>query len=96
MSARADIFKVQMEALGLGERPQSLIDGDLVDGAGDPITLVDPYTEDPLTTYTDAGSALATAACAAAQAAQIGWAALSGGRAGASHAGHCPRGDGPY
>jgi aldehyde dehydrogenase (NAD+) len=78
MSARADIFKVQMEALGLGERPQSLIDGDLVDGAGDPITLVDPYTEDPLTTYTDAGSALATAACAAAQAAQIGWAALSG------------------
>jgi aldehyde dehydrogenase (NAD+) len=78
MSARADIFKVQMEALGLGERPQSLIDGDLVDGAGDPITLVDPYTEDPLTTSTDAGSALATAACAAAQAAQIGWAALSG------------------
>lgn len=78
MKARLDIFATQMAALGLGASPQSLINGALVDGVGDPIELVDPYTEQLLTTYQDAGSELAVAACHAAQSAQIGWAAMSG------------------
>lgn len=78
MTERTKTFATQMAALGLGPHPQSLINGALVDGQGDAITLIDPYTEHPLTTYNDTGVAGANAACAAAQAAQSGWAALSG------------------
>ena len=78
MSTRIDVFTVQMAALGLGSKPQSLIGGALVDGTGDTITLVDPYTEQPLVAYRDAGADLAIAACVAARAAQTDWAALSG------------------
>ena len=72
------MFSAQMAALGLGSQPQSLINGVLMDGTGDTITLVDPYTEQPLVAYPDAGAELANAACVAAQTAQTQWAALSG------------------
>lgn len=78
MTTRTEIFTAQMSALGLGSQPQSLINGELVDGKGDTITLVDPYTAQPLVAYPDAGAELATEACAAAQVAQKQWAALSG------------------
>ncbi len=78
MTSRNEMFTDQMAALGLGSRPQSLINGVLVDGTGDTITLVDPFTEQPLVAYSDAGADLAIAACEAAQAAQTEWAALSG------------------
>lgn len=78
MTSRTEIFEAQMTALGLGSKPQSLVAGALVAGAGAPITLVDPYTEQTLTTYADAGAELAVAACRAAQEAQIEWAAMSG------------------
>lgn len=78
MTTRTEIFMAQMSALGLGAKPQSLINGALVDGTGDTITLVDPYTEQPLVAYPDAGAALAVEACVAAQAAQTHWAAFSG------------------
>jgi len=70
MTARTDIFTSQMAALGLGAKPQSLINGASVDGSGDTITLVDPFTEQTLVSYADAGAQLAIEACAAAQAAQ--------------------------
>lgn len=78
MTPRTDVFTAQMAALGLGSRPQSLINGALVDGTGDTITLIDPYTEQPLAAYPDAGAELAIEACVAAKAAQTQWAALSG------------------
>ncbi|MEP1518925.1 aldehyde dehydrogenase family protein [Ascidiaceihabitans sp.] len=78
MTARTDVFAAQMAALGLGTRPQSLINGELVDGTGDAITLIDPYTEQNLSQYPDAGAALAKEACLAAQAAQVEWVTMSG------------------
>ncbi|MEO9825068.1 MAG: aldehyde dehydrogenase family protein [Paracoccaceae bacterium] len=78
MTTRNDILTAHMAALGLGSKPQSLINGALVDGTGDMITLVDPYTEQPLVAYPDAGADLAIEACVAALAAQTQWAALSG------------------
>lgn len=78
MTARKDVFTAQMAALGLGAKPQSLINGALMDGTGATITLVDPYTEEQLVTYPDAGADLAVEACLAAQAAQVRWAAMSG------------------
>lgn len=78
MTTRIEVFTAQMAALGLGSKPQSLINGVLVDGTGDTITLVDPYTEQPLVAYPDAGADLAVEACVAAKAAQAQWAALSG------------------
>ena len=71
---RTDIFHETMAALGLSDRVQSLIGGALHDGQGDLVTLVDPYTEEALTTYADAGAGLASRACEAAAAAQRDWA----------------------
>jgi len=71
---RSEIFTETMAALGLGDRVQSLIGGALMDGQGDTITLVDPFTEEALTSYADAGAALAARACDAAAAAQRDWA----------------------
>ena len=78
MNSRIDLLKAQMKAIGLGSKPQSLIDGVLVDGAGAMITLIDPFTEQPLVTYQDAAAELAIEACKVAQAAQSRWATLSG------------------
>jgi len=74
MSERLSILHAAMVEVGLGTVPQSLVNGELVDGSGADITLVDPYTEQPLFTYADADAALASEACAAAKAAQTGWA----------------------
>lgn len=74
MSDRKQKLLKAMAALGLGAQPQSWIDGALVDGTGDAITLVDPYTEEELFSYPDAGAPLAIAACEASQRAQRGWA----------------------
>jgi aldehyde dehydrogenase (NAD+) len=71
---RKDIFAETMAALGLNDRVQSLIGGRLQDGQGDTITLVDPYTEEDLATYADAGADLAGRACDAAATAQRDWA----------------------
>jgi aldehyde dehydrogenase (NAD+) len=62
-----------MAALGLGTQPQSLINATLMEGVGAAITLVDPFTEEELLSYPDAGEALADRACAAAQTAQRAW-----------------------
>ena len=71
---RSDIFRETMAALGLNDRVQSLIGGRLQDGQGDTIPLVDPYSEEVLTTYRDAGADLAMQACEAGARAQRDWA----------------------
>jgi aldehyde dehydrogenase (NAD+) len=74
MSDRKLTLLNAMAELGLGERPQSIINGALVDGGGAEISLIDPFTEDVLFSYPDADAALAIAACQAAQDAQPEWA----------------------
>lgn len=74
MSERKRIFADDLSALGLGPRPQSLIGGNLMEGAGETISLVDPFTEEVLTDYADAGAELAEKACLAANDAQRHWA----------------------
>lgn len=74
MTQRLDTLHRAMAELGLGAQPQSLINGALCAGEGADITLTDPYTEEVLCTYPDAGATLAAQACAAAQAAQPDWA----------------------
>lgn len=73
MSERKRIFADVMAALGLGSRAQSLIGGELMDGEGETISLIDPFTEDALTDYPDAGADLAGKACQAARNAQRDW-----------------------
>lgn len=74
MSERSKTLHAAMATVGLGSRPQSLIDGSLCDGTGANITLVDPFTEQSLFSYPDAGATLARQACDAALTAQVGWA----------------------
>jgi len=74
MSERKLTLQKAMLSLGLNSTVQSVIDGSLVDGHGDIITLIDPFTEETLGTYSDAGSSLVNRACEAAQAAQSTWA----------------------
>lgn len=74
MSDRLKTLQAAMTAVGLGKLPQSLIDGALCDGGGAEVTLVDPFTEQPLFSYTDADEVLARKACDAASTAQKGWA----------------------
>ncbi len=74
MSERRKVLADDLAALGLGQQPQSLIGGDLVDGAGETISLVDPFTEEVLTDYADADAACAEKACLAASDAQCRWA----------------------
>lgn len=74
MSDRKQLLLNAMAELGLGDRPQSIINGALVDGAGAEIPLIDPFAEEELFAYPDADGALATAACQAAQDAQPEWA----------------------
>lgn len=74
MSERLTTLLSAMRAVGLKDRPQSLINGALQDGTGAQITLVDPFTEQDLFHYCDADAELARAACEAAQTAQVGWA----------------------
>ncbi|WP_417243771.1 aldehyde dehydrogenase family protein [Celeribacter sp.] len=74
MTDRTDILRRAMASLELGGRPQSLINGVLVDGAGVPIDLVDPFTGRVLMSYPDADAPLADLACEVAQTAQTAWA----------------------
>jgi acyl-CoA reductase-like NAD-dependent aldehyde dehydrogenase len=74
MSDRKQKLLDAMAALGLGTQPQSLINGVLTEGTGADVQLVDPFTEEVLLTYPDAGETLANLACDAAQNAQVGWA----------------------
>ncbi|MBU2866422.1 aldehyde dehydrogenase family protein [Pacificibacter marinus] len=74
MSDRINILQAAMKSVGLGGGPQSLVAGELCDGTGAEITLIDPYTEQVLARYKDADMALSQAACTAAKTAQIGWA----------------------
>ena len=73
MSDRSTLFRKLMAALGLSDRPQSLIGGALRDGSGERIVLEDPYARIVLADYADCGSDLADAACAHAQDAQVRW-----------------------
>jgi len=61
-----------MSAVGLNRSVQSLINGQLVNGKGADVQLVDPYTKEILCTYQDADASLAGGACIAAQAVQSG------------------------
>lgn len=70
---RATLFRELMAELNLGPAPQSLIAGALHSGTGADIPLIDPFTEEELTNYPDAGAALASLACEAASAAQRLW-----------------------
>jgi len=74
MSKRTEKLHKAMAAVGLNSTVQSLINGQLVNGKGADITLVDPYTEETLCTYADADTHLATQACTAASVAQPNWA----------------------
>ena len=73
MRDRKQLLIDTMKTLGLTEKPQSLIGGALLSGDGNPINLVDPYTEESLAQYADAGEALAEQACNHATQAQIDW-----------------------
>ena len=73
MTTRQKTFAELMSTLKLGDQPQSLVSGELVRGAGDIVTLVDPFTEQVLTEYPDAGADIAKLACVAAQTAQRHW-----------------------
>ncbi|SEK39610.1 aldehyde dehydrogenase family protein [Pacificibacter marinus] len=74
MTDRKQKLLEAMAVVGLGTHPQSLINGELVDGTGSEVQLVDPFTEEVLFTYADAGNALAANACDAARQAQTAWA----------------------
>ncbi|GGK26223.1 aldehyde dehydrogenase family protein [Salinarimonas ramus] len=69
---RADIL-----ARHWGEPIGSLVDGAVVPGAGEAITLVCPATEEPLATYADAGAEIADRAHAAAERGGAAWRALT-------------------
>jgi acyl-CoA reductase-like NAD-dependent aldehyde dehydrogenase len=62
-----------MHDLALGDHPESLINGTLRDGQGSSIVLVDPYTRQQLTEYSDSDESLANDACNAASDAQKIW-----------------------
>jgi len=73
-SKRKDVLQKAMSTVGLNSSVQSLINGNLVDGKGADVRLVDPYTEETLCIYSDADVTLAEQACYAAQVAQASWA----------------------
>ncbi len=74
MSERLCKLQQAMLSVGLNEHPQSLINGELTDGPGADVSLIDPFTEEVLFTYADADTDLAKLACDAASATQPGWA----------------------
>ncbi|THH35127.1 aldehyde dehydrogenase family protein [Aliishimia ponticola] len=75
MSDRKDLLRRLMRDLGLGETVQSLVAGQLRDGAGGAVLLEDPYAQIELARYADCGAALSAEACEAAAAAQKEWVA---------------------
>ena len=75
MSERKDLLLSLMSDLGLGKTVQSLVGGQLRDGAGDAVVLEDPYAQTELSRYADCGAALAAEACDFSAAVQKDWAA---------------------
>ena len=73
MSERHVLFERLMGELGLGTDVRSLVGGELIEGEGEPVELIDPYTDAELVSYRDGGAALAEAACEAAVLAQRRW-----------------------
>jgi len=73
MPDRASLLTEQLNTLGLNSSPQSLVNGELIAGIGDEISLFDPYTEQQLCCYRDAGASIAQQACEAAHQAQKIW-----------------------
>lgn len=73
--AAKDTLRRGLDAL-LGGRAGSLVDGELVDGAGARVALTDPATGATLLDYAAADDALVAAACAGAARAQRTWMAL--------------------
>lgn len=74
MSDRKRKLNAAMQAVGLNGHPQNLINGDLVDGQGKDVILIDPFTQADIFSYQDAGEAISNRACDTAQSAQIEWA----------------------
>lgn len=60
-----------------GWQVASLVGGELVEGRGEAVTLVDPATEEPILSYRDAGEAVARQALEAAQDGGQAWRVLS-------------------
>lgn len=73
MHKRQSLFHELMSTLGLGLHPQSFINGVLIDGEGDEIYLIDPFTSKTLTSYRDSAEPIAIKACNAASIAQRSW-----------------------
>jgi len=73
MTERGALLEQLLDELGLGKRPCSFVGGELVEGDGETISLIDSYTNGELARYADAGLPLANAACDAAVHAQIHW-----------------------
>lgn len=73
MINRDELLKNAMGSVGLGDKPQSLVGGKLVDGSGGNITLVDPFTEKPLFSYADCDAPLTNQACNASKESQRIW-----------------------
>lgn len=66
-------FSDLMLAVGLNEIPTSYINGELIVGEGEDITLTDPYTSLVIARYKDCGEELANQACQLACEAQKVW-----------------------
>ena len=73
MIDRRNLFMELMSSIGLNPKIENYINGKLVPGIGQTITLIDPYTTDELTNYKDATAILAQEACNAASGAQSIW-----------------------
>ena len=63
MIDRRNLFMELMSSIGLNPKIENYINGKLVPGIGQTITLIDPYTTDELTNYKDATAILAQEAC---------------------------------
>lgn len=73
MIDRRKLFMELMSSVGLHPEIENYINGKLVPGLGQTITLIDPYTSEELTNYKDATAILAQKACKAASSAQRIW-----------------------
>lgn len=73
MSSRTKLLSTLMNQLDLGTRVQSLIGGQLLDGRGADIDLVDPYARVMLAQYADCDAELAGDACHCAADTQNTW-----------------------
>jgi betaine-aldehyde dehydrogenase len=76
LSARAATERAFATLLGAGA-PGSWIDGALVPGEGEPVTLIDPATGETILTYRDAGPRVAAHAAETASRGFRAWAALA-------------------